>query len=137
MILREKIDLKITDAVKVADLLRDLLSLENEIDLDKEHFWVIGLNCKNKVLFVDLASLGSLTSSVVSPMSVFRLAIIKGVASIIVGHNHPSGDPEPSREDIVLTKRLKEAGDILCIPLLDHVIIGGDRHVSLAKRGEV
>lgn len=137
MILREKLDLKINDAVKVADLLRDLLNLESEIDRDKEHFWVIGLNAKSKVLFIDLVSLGSLTTAVVQPREVFRLAILKGVASIIVGHNHPSGDPEPSQEDIALTKRLKQSGDILCIPLLDHVIIGGSEYVSLAKKGEL
>lgn len=137
MILKESTDLKITNSAEVANLLHGLLRMEDEIDRDKEHFWVIGLNIKNIVQFVDLVSLGSLHKAVVEPREVFRLAVIKGVASIIVGHNHPSGEPEPSENDIALTKKLKQAGDILEIPLLDHVIIGDTKHVSLAKKGVI
>jgi len=120
----------------VSDLLKNILNMESEIDQDREHFWVIGLNAKNRLLFIDLASLGVLTGSLVSPMNVFRLAISRGVASVIVGHNHPSGDPTPSRDDIAVTERLKKAGEILGVTLLDHVIIGSDEQfVSLREKG--
>ena len=120
----------------VSDLLKSILNMESEIDQDREHFWVIGLNAKNRLLFIDLASLGVLTGSLVSPMNVFRLAISRGVASVIVGHNHPSGDPTPSRDDIAVSERLKKAGEILGVSLLDHVIIGSDEQfVSLREKG--
>lgn len=134
MIVRENLSIKLEDAEKVAQLLRDILEIESDIDRGKEHFWVIGLDLKNRVLFVDLCSLGTLDRNLVHPREVFRLAVNKGVARIIVGHNHPSGDPEPSHADITLTERLAKAGDILGISLLDHVIIGHDSFVSLAER---
>jgi len=110
----------------VADLLSGILNMESEVDRDREHFWVTGVNVKNRLLFIDLCSLGTLTGSLVSPMNVFRLAISRGCASIICGHNHPSGDPAPSRDDIAVTQRLKSAGEILGIQVLDHVIIGNE-----------
>jgi DNA repair protein RadC len=110
----------------VADLLSGILNMESEIDRDKEHMWIVGVNAKNRVLFVDLCSLGTLTNSPIHPREVFRLAVNRGVASIIAGHNHPSGDPAPSRDDIAVTKRLKDAGEILGIQLLDHVVIGNE-----------
>lgn len=137
MIVRENLEVAVASPEIVAQIFRDILSMESEIDRDKEHFWVIGLNTKNKVLFVDLCSLGTLDQSLVHPREVFRLAISKGVARIIIGHNHPSGDPEPSSNDIALTKRLSDASNILGIRLLDHVIIGNDSHVSLNERGIV
>lgn len=137
MIVREKIDVAVSSAGIAAQILYEILSMEDEIDRNKEHFWVIGLNTKNKVLFVDLISLGTLDQALVHPREVFRLAISKGVFRIIVGHNHPSGDPEPSPDDISLTERLKKAGDILGIELLDHVIIAGENCMSFKERGIV
>ena len=116
----------ITKPDKVADILLEILSSESEIDRDKEHFWVIGLNARNAIKYVDLVSLGDLNSSIVSPRETFRLAIMKGVASIIVAHNHPSESLKPSDQDIKITKMLKDAGEILRIKVLDHVIIAGD-----------
>ena len=92
--------------------------------VDREHFVVILLNRKNGIIGINTVSVGDLSSSIVHPREVFKPAIVAGAASIIVAHNHPSGDPAPSRDDINVTKRLKEAGDILGINVLDHIIIG-------------
>lgn len=104
-------------------------------DRKKEDFLAILLDAKNRVIKeVDISS-GTLTSSQVHPRELFNPAIRESAASMILIHNHPSGDPTPSREDIELTKRLREAGELLGIKVLDHVIIGDGHHVSLAEMG--
>ena len=108
----------------VAEVMTHILSLDNEVDQSKEHFWVIGLNTGNAVQYIELVSLGTLNASLVHPREVFRFAIMKGVAALIISHNHPSGDSEPSNEDITLTRRLGDGGKLLGIEVLDHVIIG-------------
>ena len=102
--------------------------------VDREHFVVILLNRKNGIIGINTVSVGDLSSSIVHPREVFKPAIVAGAASIIVAHNHPSGDPAPSRDDINVTKRLKEAGDILGINVLDHIIIGDGCYRSLKAR---
>lgn len=92
---------------------------------DREGFVVIHLDSRHHVRSVELASIGSLNASIVHPREVFKAAILANASAIIVAHNHPSGDPEPSNEDIAITKRLGKAGEILGIDLLDHVIVGG------------
>jgi DNA repair protein RadC len=105
-------------------------------DVDREHFVIILLNQKNRVLGVNTFSVGSLTASIVHPREVFKGAILANAASIICGHNHPSTDCQPSREDRALTTRLVEAGKLLGISILDHVIIGGEgRYFSFADEG--
>ncbi len=122
----------------VSEVLLSLLKLEQEHDKGKEHFWILGLNTKNVVQYADLVSLGSLSSSVVHPRETFRLAVMKATANIIIGHNHPSGDTRPSQEDILLTKRLCQAGEILGIKVLDHVIIGSEgKHFSFRDNGMI
>lgn len=103
--------------------------------LQKEHFVVLFLNTKNHVLAQETLSMGSLNASIVHPREVFRAAIKRSSASIICVHNHPSGDPTPSPEDISLTGRLVEAGAIIGIEVLDHVIIGDQRFISLKEQG--
>ena len=110
----------------VSEVLSSLLNYEQEHDREKEHFWILGLNTKNVIQYADLVSLGSLSASIVHPRETFRLAVMKATANIIIGHNHPSGDTKPSQEDILLTKRLAQAGEILGINVLDHVIIGSE-----------
>jgi len=117
----------------IADLIWSILAVEHEIDRAKEHFWVIGLNTRNQVVYVDLVSMGSLNQSVVFPRETFRMAIFKGVASLILCHNHPSGCATPSREDIKLTERLAKAGEILCIDVIDHVIVSNDNYYSIKE----
>jgi DNA repair protein RadC len=91
---------------------------------DRENFVVILLNQKNRVLGMNTVSIGSLTASVVHPRETFKIAILANSAHIVLGHNHPSGDPQPSREDRTLTARLVEAGKLLGISVLDHIVIG-------------
>ena len=106
-----------------ANIFKDILSFENEVDQDKEHFWVIGLNSQKNILYVELVSLGTLCSSLISPREVFRMAIFRAADCILAGHNHPSGNLKASQEDKETTERLKKSGNILQIPLIDHIII--------------
>lgn len=103
--------------------------------LSQEHFVVLFLNVKNEVLHKQTIFIGSLNSSIVHPREIFREAVKRSAASIICAHNHPSGNPSPSPEDIEVTKRLTEAGSIMGIDLLDHVIIGDHRFISLKEKG--
>ena len=102
-------------------------------DVDREHFVVLMLDQKNRVIGIHTVPVGSLTASVVHPRETFKAAILANAAAIICGHNHPSGDCQPSKEDRAITQRLKEAGALLGINLLDHVIVGGEgRYFSFA-----
>ena len=105
-------------------------------DYDREALVVLTLDTKNKINSITVASLGSVNSSIVHPREIFKTAILSNAASIIISHNHPSGDPTPSKEDISITTRLKECGRILGIELLDHVIIGEyDKYLSFKEKG--
>ncbi|QGQ95391.1 JAB domain-containing protein [Paenibacillus psychroresistens] len=103
--------------------------------LQKEHFVCLFLNTKNHVIGQETLSMGSLNASIVHPREVFRAAIKRSSASIICVHNHPSGDPTPSPEDIQMTARLVEAGQIIGIEVLDHIILGDQNFVSLKEKG--
>ena len=110
--------------------------LINEMaNLNQEVFKLILLNTKNIVISTKDIFKGTLNSSVVHPREVFKEAVQRGSANIIVCHNHPSGDPNPSKEDINITIRLKECGRIMGIELLDHIIIGNNKYVSLKEKG--
>ena len=100
----------------------------------KEHFLVLCLDTRNRLMDRKLVSVGSLDTSIVHPREVFKEAISSCAASVIFAHNHPSGDPEPSKEDVELTKRLSEAGQILGIDVLDHIIVCDRSYVSLKAR---
>ncbi|MDF1506875.1 DNA repair protein RadC [Robertmurraya sp. DFI.2.37] len=103
--------------------------------LAQEHFVCLYLNTKNQVLHKKTVFIGSLNASIVHPREVFKEALRRSSASVICLHNHPSGDPTPSREDIEVTKRLVEAGKIIGIEILDHLIIGENKFVSLKEKG--
>lgn len=103
--------------------------------LSQEHFVCLYLNTKNQVLHKQTIFIGSLNASIVHPREVYKEAFRRSAASIICLHNHPSGDPAPSREDIEVTKRLAECGKIIGIDLLDHLIIGENKYVSLKEKG--
>ncbi|MHB1389719.1 MAG: JAB domain-containing protein [Thermoleophilia bacterium] len=97
---------------------------------DREHFLVLYLNARNVVIHQETVSIGSLNANIVHPREVFRPAIIEGAAAVILVHNHPSGDVSPSREDLNLTQRLTEAGRLIGIEVLDHLIVAGRRYLS-------
>lgn len=101
----------------------------------REHFVAVLLDAKNRILKVATIHIGTLTMSVVGPREVFREAVREGASSLVVAHNHPSGDPTPSPEDLEVTARLVEVGSALDIPLHDHVILGDPDWVSLRTRG--
>lgn len=103
--------------------------------LTQEHFVVLGLNTKNEVQFRETVFIGSLNASIVHPRECFKYLIRRSCASAIVAHNHPSGQPDPSREDIEVTKRLAEAGKIMGCEILDHIIVGAEKYVSLKEKG--
>ena len=112
-----------------ADLMRDFLE-----DLDKEQVMLLCLNTKNEPTHISTISTGSLTSSIVHPREVFKTAIIANANRIMIFHNHPSGDPTPSNEDLAITKRLQEAGELIGIELLDHIIIGDQGRFESLRR---
>jgi DNA repair protein RadC len=113
------------------------LVMEEMRHFDREHFRAILLNTKNQVIGTDKVSVGTLNSSAVHPRELFRNAIKRGAASVILVHNHPSGDPAPSREDMDITKRVKEVGSIIGIEILDHIIIGDNKFTSFKAKGLV
>ncbi len=100
----------------------------------KEHFIALHLDGKNRIACLDRVSVGSLNQSIVHPRELFKTALLSSAAAILLIHNHPTGDPTPSSEDIEVTRRIKEAGDLLGIKVLDHIIIG-DSYLSFAEQG--
>jgi len=104
-------------------------------DRRQEEFWVLHLDTQNHILIERCMTVGLLNSSLVHPREVFAPAITAGAASLVLVHNHPSGDPEPSPEDIAVTRQLVESGRLLGIPVRDHVVLGADAWVSLSERG--
>ncbi|MBI5846614.1 MAG: DNA repair protein RadC [Nitrospirae bacterium] len=100
----------------------------------KEHFIALHLDVKNRILCIDRVSAGTMTGSLIHPREVFKTALLSLAASVLLIHNHPSGDPTPSRDDISITEKLKGAGELIGIAVLDHVIIG-DGYVSLKEKG--
>lgn len=116
-----------------ANIIKTVLNTD---ELPNEHFIMLSLSTKNEVIGFHTIFVGTLNASIVHPREIFQQALLNNAASIIVAHNHPSGDPTPSQEDISITRRLVEAGKILGIELLDHLILGhGDKFVSLKEKG--
>lgn len=104
-------------------------------DADREMFICMSLDTKNQPTNIEVCSIGSLNSAIIHPREFYKNALLSNVASIIAFHNHPSGNTNPSPEDIEVTKRLKEAGQILGIELLDHIIVGNDTFLSFKEKG--
>ena len=124
-------DVKISDSAMVASLVAKYVGIP-----DREMFVVLAINTRNKITGIHTVSVGSLDTSIVHPREVFKFAILANASSIIVAHNHPSGDTTPSSDDIELTKRLKQASEILAIDLLDHIVLGHDgQYLSFRDRG--
>ena len=104
-------------------------------DLDREQFIIACLNTKNEPTNISVVAVGTINKAIVHPREVFKTAILSNAANVIAFHNHPSGDTEPSQQDIQLTNRLYEAGELLGIKLLDHLIIGDGTFTSLKEKG--
>ena len=121
---------EITSPDAAAELLVPILQ-----DLDREHAVTLNLDVKHRLIATTTVSIGSVDHTFISPREVFRDALLHGAGAIVVAHNHPSGDAEPSRDDERITRRLGQAGDILGVEVLDHLVIGHERWVSLARRG--
>ena len=120
---------KITSPGDIAEVFIPLLR-----DKVKEEFYVVCLNFANKITKVELISVGNLNSSLVHPREVFKVAIENNSANIILLHNHPSGNTEPSNEDIVMTRKMVEAGKLMEIQVFDHIIIAGNNYTSLVEK---
>lgn len=114
---------------------RQIYEIFFELRLEtKEHFIAVHLDGKNRIICFERVSVGSLNQSLVHPREVFKSAMCSSAAALVLVHNHPSSDPAPSREDIEITRRIREGGELLGIRVLDHIIIG-DGYVSMAERG--
>ncbi len=122
-------DKKITSPQDIADIFIPLL--RDEI---RENFLVVCLNSANKIIRHETISIGNLNSSVVHPREIFKAAIENNSASIILVHNHPSGNPEPSNEDISITGKIVDSGKIMDIPVFDHIIVAGNNYTSFVEK---
>ena len=121
---------QITSPEAAAELLVPLLQ-----DLDREHAVTLNLDVKHRLVATTTVSIGSVDHTFIAPREVFRDALLHGAGAIVIAHNHPSGDAEPSRDDERITRRLGQAGEILGVEVLDHIVVGHQRWVSLARRG--
>lgn len=120
---------------KPSDAIAFLKSAYLGFDAGQEHFVLLALSSSNAIVGFKHLSSGGVDASIVDPRIVFRAAFALGAAAIIVCHNHPSGNPSPSPEDVKVTKRLREGGEILGIKVVDHIIIAGDKYMSFAEEG--
>lgn len=136
-------DIKLTEAEKIKVLNSDdiygimqkILLREEKIDQNREHFWVIGLENNNRILFIELISLGTVNATLVEPMEVFSLALQKRAVKIMLCHNHPSGELQPSTGDKDVTDRLIQVGRIVKTPVIDHLIISTKSYLSFENIG--
>lgn len=125
--------IQIANSKQVYTIMQSILLRENALARKKEHFWVIGLNNANIILYIELVALGSTNEVVLSPMEIYNLAVHKKSTKVILCHNHPSGNLTPSGDDIHITNKLKEGGKLLGMELLDHFIINESEYVSMAE----
>lgn len=137
----------VKESAKIYDFKRDIRSpkdayevIEKVLQLSSktnEHLVMMSLNIKNQVIGIHPVHVGTLNASVVHPRDIFQHALLNNAATFMIFHNHPSGNPEPSPEDIAVTKRMKDAGNLMGIELLDHIIIGDGEFISLNEKGYI
>lgn len=111
--------------------------MEEMRNLETEHFYAVYLDASGRLLHYEVVFIGTIQTSIANPREILRLALRYDAAHYVVMHNHPSGDPAPSPEDIMITKRLMDASDMIGIPLMDHIIIGDNQYISLKERGYI
>ena len=117
---------------KIADLMTDMYELDKQA---VEHVYMVALNSKSKVLGVYMVSKGTVNATILAPREIYMAALMMGAVNVVVIHNHPSGDSTPSNDDLISTKRIKDAGSLIGIQLMDHVIIGNNRYHSMKEAG--
>jgi len=117
----------------IAKIFQDLLKMEDTIEQEKEHFYVCHLDCKQRINMVELVAIGTINQSLIHPRETFRRAVAEGSFSIVVAHNHPSGDVTPSADDLLATRKLHDAGEVLGIPLIDHIVFTRDKFFSFKR----
>lgn len=128
---------QVTSPNDIFEIMRKILVRENKLRQQKEHFWVIGLAASNKILYIELISLGSISAAIVNPLEVFNLAVQKKSPQIILVHNHPGETLNPSKEDVEITENIVAGGKILQISVLDHLIITTERYYSFREHGKL
>lgn len=127
--------IKLLNSTDIYGIMQKVLLREEKIDQNKEHFWILGLANNQRLLFIELISLGTVNKTLVEPMEVFSLALQKQAVKIILCHNHPSGELKPSTEDQDITDRLIQVGRIVNMPVLDHLIISDTAYLSFDDVG--
>jgi DNA repair protein RadC len=147
MVVLRNSTIEIRDARDVARVFQDLFRLEDRIDQDKEHFYVMHVNTRQRINLVELVAIDTLNHAEVHPRETFRRAIVEDSYSILVAHNHPTGNVTPSEADIRLTRTMHQAGELLLIPLLDHIIFTDksgtffsfkeNKQISIQMQGQV
>lgn len=125
----------ISNPADVYGIMQRILLRENKIDREKEHFWIIGMDTAGYILYIELVSLGSVNATIVEPMNVYRIAVMKNASRVIAIHNHPGGSMTPSENDKDVTDRLIQVGRILNITLEDHLIISTTTYMSFKAVG--
>lgn len=127
--------IKILNSDDIYSVMQRILMRENKIDRNKEHFWIIGLAQNNRILYIELVSLGTVKATLIEPMEIFSIALQKRTVKIILVHNHPSKEVKPSEADTDITDRLIQVGKFLNVPVLDHLIISEKTYYSFADTG--
>lgn len=133
--LSEAEKIKILNSEDLYSIMQQILLREDKIDQDREHFWVIGLSSNNRILFIELISMGTVNKTIVEPMEVFSFALQKRAVNIMLVHNHPSGELRPSIADKDVTDRLIQVGIIVNTQVIDHLIISTEGYISFADMG--
>lgn len=133
--LTEAEKIRILNGADLFEVMQKILKRSSKIDQDKEHFWIVGLSTSNEILFIELVSLGTKTTTAVDPMEVFSFALQKRAVNIVLVHNHPSGVLQPSDADKDMTDRLIQVGIIVDLPVYDHLIITDKSFYSFELTG--
>lgn len=129
---RYELSVSLNRPSEVAEMLQTVTQMQ---DAPEEQFWMVCLDTKNKIAGLHLVAQGNLNSAIVHPREVFKRALLNNASSIILAHNHPSGNPEPSQQDVDLTNRLAQVGDLVGITVLDHIVLGdAGCYLSLKER---
>ncbi|WP_299119259.1 JAB domain-containing protein [uncultured Tenacibaculum sp.] len=133
--LTESEKIKVLNSDDIYGIMQKILLREQKIDQNREHFWVIGLENNNRILFIELISLGTVNKTLVEPMEVFSFALQKRAVNIILCHNHPSGELKPSEDDKDITDRLIQVGIIVDLKVIDHLIVSNKSYLSFKDIG--